>query len=151
MLCRATRPIAKRRVHTQDQAVGYLMRIVCPACETAYDVPDGVLVPGRALRCARCRSEWLPVSAPPPDIEAAPIPDTASVNEPAVPPPTPSLRIEPASEGLRPPGPRVAVIAGWLLSLLLLVGLGYAAVTWRQPIEQAWPPSTRAYTLLGYS
>ncbi|WP_026790728.1 zinc-ribbon domain-containing protein [Pleomorphomonas oryzae] len=35
------------------------MRIVCPACETGYQVADGTLgVTGRKVRCARCGTVW---------------------------------------------------------------------------------------------
>ena len=36
------------------------MRLTCPACETAYEVPDGaVLEGGRWVRCSACKAEWL--------------------------------------------------------------------------------------------
>ncbi|WP_370676487.1 zinc-ribbon domain-containing protein [Pleomorphomonas sp. PLEO] len=47
------------------------MRIVCPACETGYQVADGTLgVTGRKVRCARCGSVW---HATPSDYPEAPI------------------------------------------------------------------------------
>jgi predicted Zn finger-like uncharacterized protein len=131
------------------------MLIVCPACETTYDVPEQVLAPGRPLRCARCRSEWCPLPAAPP-----PASDDWVFRAPEPPPPEPEPepdeklpffeRLPP--EPLHPPaadGPRVAVIAAWLVSILVLAGLCAAAITWRQPIERAWPPSVRAYALIG--
>ena len=39
------------------------MRIVCPACSAAYEVPDGLLGTPRSVRCARCGHEWLPEAA----------------------------------------------------------------------------------------
>jgi predicted Zn finger-like uncharacterized protein len=128
------------------------MRIICPACETAYDVPESALAPGRLLRCARCRSEWAPM---PTEQEPEPLTEATS---PVVPP---APKLPDAMEALfgatakpvattRPAGWRVSVIASWILTFLLLGGLGYAAVRWRQPIERAWPPSIRAYALLGY-
>jgi predicted Zn finger-like uncharacterized protein len=129
------------------------MRIVCPACETAYDVPDTVLAPGRTLRCARCRSEWVPVAMPAEEAVAAPepgaLPDQQAAPADRVPPSI--VRVASSSDTDRPAGPRVTVIAGWLVSLLLLGGMGYAAVVWRQPIAHAWPPAGRAYAWLGYS
>jgi len=129
------------------------MRIVCPACETAYDVPDTVVAPGRALRCARCRSEWVPVAVVPEQAEAGPAPGAPPEQEVAVPEPVlaPVARVAPISVAEGPAGPRVAVIAGWLVSLLVLGGVGYAAVAWRQPIMHVWPPAGRAYGWLGYS
>lgn len=37
------------------------MRIVCPGCEAAYEVPEAMLSPGRTVRCARCGRDWLPL------------------------------------------------------------------------------------------
>lgn len=37
------------------------MRIVCPGCEAAYEVPEAMLSPGRAVRCARCGRDWVPL------------------------------------------------------------------------------------------
>jgi predicted Zn finger-like uncharacterized protein len=129
------------------------MRIVCPACETAYDVPDAVLAPGRTLRCARCRSEWVPVVQPIDEADAGEAPVLVAGQD-AAPPDrlqVPVVRVAPSADPDWPDGPRVAVIAGWLVSLMLLGGMGYAALAWRQPIEHAWPPAVRAYALLGYS
>ncbi len=39
------------------------MRIVCPACSAAYEVPDALLGTGRPVRCARCGREWTPADA----------------------------------------------------------------------------------------
>jgi predicted Zn finger-like uncharacterized protein len=36
------------------------MRIVCPGCEAAYEVPEAMLSPGRTVRCARCGRDWVP-------------------------------------------------------------------------------------------
>lgn len=50
---------------------GPKMRIVCPACETGYQVADGTLgVTGRKVRCARCGIVW---HATPNDYPEAPI------------------------------------------------------------------------------
>jgi len=36
------------------------MQIVCPHCDTHYDVRDEALAPaGRTVRCARCKETWL--------------------------------------------------------------------------------------------
>ena len=37
------------------------MRIVCPGCEAAYEVPEAMLSPGRTVRCARCGRDWVPL------------------------------------------------------------------------------------------
>jgi predicted Zn finger-like uncharacterized protein len=127
------------------------MRIICPACETAYDVPDAVLAPGRILRCARCRREWVPLpTEPEAETDAAPGDQPGQDAAPAEPAPAPIVGVASSFMPDRPAGPRVAVIAGWLVSLLLLGGMGYAAMVWRVPIEHAWPPAGRAYALLEY-
>ena len=39
------------------------VRIVCPSCAAAYDVPETALAPGRAVRCGRCGTQWAPMPA----------------------------------------------------------------------------------------
>lgn len=47
------------------------MRLVCPACETGYQMADGTLgVTGRKVRCARCGTVW---HAAPNDYPDAPV------------------------------------------------------------------------------
>jgi len=41
------------------------------------------------------------------------------------------------------------VRAGWGATLVVLVAALAAAYVWRVPIEAAWPPSQRAYAVLG--
>ncbi len=128
------------------------MRIICPACDTTYDVPQKVLVAGRKLRCARCRSEWIPV---PEQAQAA----TSLPDHPGPPPAMPALPAEEPGFGWRAPsspppvarvaaGPRVVVIAAWLVSIMALGGMVVAAVALRAPIERIWPPSARAYMII---
>ena len=40
------------------------MRIECPGCETAYEVPESQVRPGRSVRCAQCDRQWLPFAEP---------------------------------------------------------------------------------------
>ncbi len=49
----------------------------------------------------------------------------------------------------RRPGERRLLLAAWVLSIAVLVLAGWAAVTWRDGIMRAWPPSERAYVALG--
>ncbi len=148
------------------------MRIVCPDCAAAYEVPDGMLAARRPVRCARCGGEWLPAEEP----AAAGVPMQPAVMEP---PPTPldvagragatvldrpaaepayDDLLEPHVEGASPPLPvpmrpsrRTATVVrlAWGGSLLLLVAIAWAAYTWRTSIMQAWPPSERIYAALG--
>lgn len=96
---------------------------------------------------------------PEPEMEAAPEPNVRQL--PA------AGRAEPRLSSYRPRGEagdederlppqdyesfrsnRPALI-GWALSLLLLVALAWAAVTWRAQVMAAWPPSQRVYAALG--
>jgi predicted Zn finger-like uncharacterized protein len=74
------------------------MRIVCPFCSAAYDVPEGLLTGTSSVRCARCTREWQP---------AAPV--AASVAVPVPPPaPKPRVVVPPPPPPAPPPEPRVA-------------------------------------------
>ena len=134
------------------------MRIQCPACDATYDLPEGAVKAGRPVRCARCATEWTPLPAPPirepvpvpglpplpgpSDITLPPLPSREPLPEPR---PVPQERLAPAG---RASADR-AVLAGWVLSLAVLLLLGWAAVAWRAEVMRAWPPSERAYGALG--
>ncbi len=48
------------------------MQIVCPHCDTHYDVRDGALgAAGRTVRCARCKETWLALPIEEPAVAAA--------------------------------------------------------------------------------
>jgi predicted benzoate:H+ symporter BenE len=47
-------------------------------------------------------------------------------------------------------GSSKAVIAAWVVSIIILIGMAGAAIAYRQPIMRSWPASARAYALLGY-
>jgi predicted Zn finger-like uncharacterized protein len=142
------------------------MRIVCPSCQAAYEVPERLISQApRRLCCARCGHEWqppelvraetpaaltLPPEPPPPPPEPEP--------EPERPVRLPTRPIEHGDEPLdRPPRHRVSAVGassrvavlGWLMSVLVLVMLGGAAVAWRGDVMAAWPPSQRLYAALG--
>ncbi|MFT8246930.1 zinc-ribbon domain-containing protein [Roseomonas sp. BN140053] len=143
------------------------MRIACPHCSTAYDVPDTMLVPGRSVRCARCGESWAPAPALPPAAappapapQPEPAPGAAPAAVPAPPPePAPDIAVPPPpaafpraapprAEIAPPPRPRGLVLA-WVASVAVL-GLGLAAVlVFRAPIAAAWPPAGRLYAALG--
>ena len=54
---------------------------------------------------------------------------------------------------LERPGARMAggpaVLAGWVVSVAIIIGLSWAAIVWRNNIMHAWPPSERLYSVLG--
>ena len=121
------------------------MRIECPGCEAAYEVPEAQMRPGRSVRCACCDLLWLPVPEPAmamsqPEVMAAPeaaaeiaIPDAPTVEEPATTPEAGVGRVrlrqsaapKPAADGIPTPvarfGMRLALPAGaipWMRSSL---------------------------------
>jgi len=136
------------------------MRIECPSCQAAYKVPDTLIGGGRTVRCARCGNEWAPggpVTAPEPIVAAPP---------PAPPPPEPrhlphlpATLVAPEREGARPlepvPAPKRArsgwapALIGWLATIVILAGAGWAAYTYRDAVMLTWPPSMRVYDALG--
>jgi predicted Zn finger-like uncharacterized protein len=148
------------------------MRIVCPSCSAAYDVPDRLLNGREAVRCARCAREWRPTgivapAAPaerrPPGITAPPRPvigenraaerlgSTFEGMPGAIPEDTAGNGL--AIDRLMAPqmqlGASLALRIAWLSSIVLvLVALG-AAYVWRAEVMAAWPPSARVYVALG--
>src|SRR5450432_3525002 len=123
------------------------MRIVCPSCTAAYEVPDRLLGGGKKLRCARCANEWVPAEilapaaappTPPPLPPAAAEPPPAVAPSPPLPlqaPPPPELilhaepkpprQTRPASSGVVP------VLLALAASFVVLLGLVAAALSWR--------------------
>jgi predicted Zn finger-like uncharacterized protein len=133
------------------------MRIVCPSCVAAYDVPEPVLVARRTLRCTRCGSEFVAAASPHPVPVPVPVPSTQAE------PPETTTRLPdmhardaqrlapgPAAPAARTQKWRAAtVLAGWALSGMLIAAGGWAGFAWRGAIMQAWPPATRIYAVLG--
>ena len=152
------------------------MRIVCPSCSAAFEVPKTRLAPGQAVRCARCGADWTPLAAPEPAkvAQSGVAQSTVAQSEVAQseqPPerPLPSRNPEPVtltkSAVLAAPRRTLltpllnrlnlmlmaepALVAGWTVSIAVLLALVWAAVTWRSDVMHAWPPSERLYTALG--
>ncbi len=130
------------------------MRIECPGCEAAYEVPEAQMRPGRSVRCACCDVLWQPVSEPAmamsqPAVMAAPeraaeivMPEPPTVEEAAGTPQAGSDRVRlrqsaapTAAAGSPTPiiarfGKRLALPTGampWMRSSLRPWGLGWAA------------------------
>ncbi len=113
------------------------MLISCPNCAATYEVPDHLLTAGgQALECARCAHEWIVVPAQP----SVPVPDATDVAAPA--PVVAAPRFSPRMQA-------GAVVAAWVISLVVVVSLGWGAVHWRGSVMAAWPPSQRAYQAVG--
>jgi predicted Zn finger-like uncharacterized protein len=133
------------------------MRIVCPACQAAYDVPDSLLVPGRAARCARCGEEWVPLAEPmaheppPPVREAEETEPPPPFDDPPAPPDLTGITAMDRLAGQAASVHRssVALRAAWAASVLLLILLIAAALFWHADLARAWPPSARLFDALG--
>jgi predicted Zn finger-like uncharacterized protein len=131
------------------------MRITCPSCSTAYDVPDSLMPAGRIVRCARCGGEWTPVAdavaaaageeAEGRSIEAA-VPVTAEAATWSVARQSAMDRL--AADPARTPS-RLPLRLAWAVSVLVLAVAVWAALAWRTDIATAWPPSGRVYALFG--
>ena len=144
------------------------MRLVCPNCQSAYEIPDAVFGAGsRRLRCARCASEWV---AEPPTADriatiTEPVPGGAAAGPVAAAPespgpaPVPDVRFATSADhtrrpgvSVRPPARRaspVLVVAAWVVSLAVLGAGAAAGYVWRADVMAAWPPSQRLYAALG--
>ena len=145
------------------------MILTCPSCGTRYSV-DGAKFPsqGRTVRCARCGHSWhqaaeaepepeavvreTPPAAPP--LEAAPIPASGPAPDP-VPEPvaaSPTRAYAPAASAEQPRaplGPKLAVVAGWIGLIVVVLLIGASAVRYRQDIAVIWPQSAGVYSSLG--
>lgn len=147
------------------------MRVACPECSAAYDLPPALaarLDEGRPLRCARCGHTWKPEAPaggtatnpmppgaaplPPASLPGSPPSGTAEPEAPAAPPAKiPAGGPPPAPEPAmpRPVTPARILAAAWAVSFLLLAGLATAAWNWRIDLVEAWPPAARAFMALG--
>lgn len=141
------------------------MRMVCPACSAAYDVPDSLLSAGRAVRCARCAHQWIPVEAAPPPPAPAPAPaiqpppwtDGEVIEEvqlevpEALTPETPRFtamdRLALHRANLEPN--RLPLQIAWAASILVLLLLIAGFLVFRTEIAHVWPASRRLYDALG--
>jgi predicted Zn finger-like uncharacterized protein len=125
------------------------MRIVCPSCSAAYDVPEARLRPGRVVRCTRCGKEWAPV----PKKDELHFPEPAGGHElrrqpPPMPPSGPTAMDRLASQP-RLPADGTWLRIAWLSSIAVVLGLVLVFILLREPIMHAWPASERLYSALG--
>ena len=134
------------------------MRIECPTCQAAYEVPEAKLA-GRKLRCSQCSTEWVPLAAA---VEASGGPElppfTAIPREPLL----GGAGVE-AAVGAGPAAaawrrrdyrPVVAawpwpLIGAWAATAVLVVVAIAVAVIRRDAIMGAWPASERLFAALG--
>jgi predicted Zn finger-like uncharacterized protein len=144
------------------------MLISCPSCAAVYNVPEHLLAAeGQVLRCARCEHEWLVVPSAEPAQATAPVVSEHIPNEyhaeppdlepfESSPEPSPeSSKVMPELTGRgqilqqRPPVEPVALAMAWVLTVFVMISIGWGAVRWRGEVMEAWPPSRRAYSVLG--
>jgi predicted Zn finger-like uncharacterized protein len=133
------------------------MILTCPACATRYQADEAKFPPaGRQVRCAKCGHVWhqagpQTLAAIEPDAvvpaDPDPMPAAAPVQADSFPRRT---HATPAAMRPRPQlGTVVAITAGWvgLIGVVLLIGL--SAVRYRQEITVIWPQSAGVYSSLG--
>ena len=121
------------------------MRIDCPSCAATYEVPERRLKPGKAVRCARCGSDWVPeleteeandpretAEPPPPEVS---VPSAASL---------PEVTAMDRLAAARPVAPRPrGLVAAWIMTGIVMASTVAAVVEWRETIVRVWPPSGR--------
>ena len=120
------------------------MILTCPQCDTRYQADEAKFpAAGRNVRCAKCGNVWHQ-AAPAADVapEAATIavePDRSPVEDAPLPRRADSLRMRgaPDPEPRTPWLGRLAVVAGWLVLVAVIVLLGFSAVRYRQPSSGA--------------
>ncbi len=140
------------------------MILTCPQCATRYQT-DAAKFPaaGRNVRCAKCGHVWHQIGpTPEPDPEAeievheqappAPPPEPAGIAaQPRVaafaPTPVSAVHTAEAAPSAAPGGRwagRIAVIAGWVLLVGLILVIGWAAVSFRDNVA-TWLPQTSSF------
>lgn len=149
------------------------MRLSCPACDAAYDLPETLFLTGaRKVRCVKCGHAWMagerapatpeepppaavapPPAEPGPEAEAEEAPARRplplrrrAAPPPAEPPPLPDLLLAPPPE---PRGSGRPLAVAWAASVLLLAVACWAGWEYRGQVVAAWPASARLYTALG--
>ena len=144
------------------------MILTCTSCGTRYSV-DGAKFPaaGRTVRCAKCGNSWhqaaeTPAEPPPeaevlsssaPGQETRPVADQAEGFESfSANPASPTRAYAPqptVAEPRAPIGPTLAVVAGWVGLIAVVLLIAVSAVRYRQDIAVIWPQSAGVYSSLG--
>jgi len=128
------------------------MILTCPACATRYQADEAKFPPqGRQVRCAKCGHVWHqpgPVAVA--EAETAAVSDPLHAAEPslartrAFAPAIAAPESEPLARGAM-----LAVAAGWIALVAVIVVIGFSAVRYRQEISVIWPQSAGVYSSLG--
>ena len=129
------------------------MILTCPACATRYQADEAKFPPqGRQVRCAKCGHVWHqpgPMAVAEPEIATAS--ESAEAHEPSLSRTrafAPAATVAPESEPLAR-GAMLAVAAGWILLVAVILAIGFFAVRYRQEISVIWPQSAGVYSSLG--
>lgn len=137
------------------------MILTCPSCSTRYTVDEAKFpAAGRTVRCAKCGHSWHQQAEPlpQPDTAADPVsaaeqpqPEEVQASDPFT-VNTNAARMPlsyPAETPRAPLGPRLAVVAGWVGLIAVVLLIVAAAVRYRQDIAVIWPQSAGVYSSLG--
>jgi predicted Zn finger-like uncharacterized protein len=141
------------------------MILTCPHCATRYQV-DGAKFPaaGRNVRCAKCGHVWHqlgPAEEPDPDAEievqepppaAKPITESPATLRAATFAPSAAAMTQPVQKVDAAPKPwlgRAAVAGGWLLLVVLILVIGWAAIAMRDSIATWLPQTSSIYNAAG--
>jgi len=147
------------------------MILVCPQCSTRYKT-DASKFPaeGRNVRCAKCGNVWhqtpepdenddaraphsapTPQPEPPPEeiVRTEPVPVIREPERPVFVPDNVSAEVPAPAIDAPSKGSRLGMIAGWLIFLVVLLGLAAALFFFRQQIVSLWPQSATLYSAVG--
>lgn len=140
-------------------------RVRCARCNAEWaPLPRATVEAAAPMLRARALLEPTPAEKPavvePDRIPAPVVPAHGSLRVTSEPPgrhAAPAARpvARPVADSVAHPSGRgggaTAVWVGWALTIVVLVGLVWAAVAWRGAVMAGWPPSARVYGALGLS
>ena len=140
------------------------MILTCPSCRTRYRAdPANFAAPGRNVRCAKCGHVWFQ-TAPEPESDTTPAPvlsithrsagsggsaldGQSSEQESVAASSGGTAANDEARSDMRV---RLLQAGGVILLLIVLAGIGWAAVYYRQGVVRLWPASSRLYSSIGF-
>jgi predicted Zn finger-like uncharacterized protein len=143
--------------------------LTCPQCSTRYQTDAAKFQPaGRNVRCAKCGHVWhQDAPAPEPDLDSdiiaaeappEPVAATPMASQEAEAPLsrpqtfTPIMARDRAHPSFDEPSRlpmRLAIGAGWLGLIVIIVLIGWSALRFRQQIATVWPQSASLYSAVG--